>query len=120
MSVGQIIRELRRERKITQEELGKILNLGKSTISQYENDINKPDSDMLKLIADFFNTSVDYLLGRTKIKEPLELINKELPTKAYHNLDQSGLPEEAIKQIEDYVDFVKQKYNKDGSLKEKK
>ncbi|KAB3529594.1 helix-turn-helix domain-containing protein, partial [Alkaliphilus pronyensis] len=98
MSLGQIIRSLRKEKKITQEQLGKVLNVRKSTISQYENDINKPDTDMLKLIADYFNVSVDYLLGRTNSKDTLNN-KKDMPTKAYHNLDKSGLSEEDIEKV---------------------
>lgn len=64
-SLGQRIKELRTEQRLTQEQLGKILNVGKSTISQYENNINTPDKGTLQKLADFFNISVDYLLGRT-------------------------------------------------------
>jgi hypothetical protein len=40
-------------------------------------------------------------------------------TKAYHNLDTAGLSEEDIKKAEDYIEFLKQKYNPDGTLREK-
>ncbi|WP_244863657.1 helix-turn-helix domain-containing protein [Paenibacillus cisolokensis] len=48
----------------TQEQLAAKLNVAKSTISQYENNINEPDLQMLVQMANLFNVSVDYLLGR--------------------------------------------------------
>lgn len=59
------LRLLRTNCDITQEELGKILGVRKATISQYESETRKPDTDMLRRIADYFGTSIDYLVGRT-------------------------------------------------------
>lgn len=63
-TLGEKIKDLRIKKGLTQPEMGKILNIGKSTISQYENNKNTPDAEMLKRIADLFNVSIDYLLGR--------------------------------------------------------
>jgi transcriptional regulator with XRE-family HTH domain len=41
----------------------------------------------------------------------------QIETKAFHTNYKDGLPDEAIKQIDDYIEFIKQKYNPDGSLK---
>lgn len=57
------LKQLRKKKGITQEELGKILGVGKSTICQYERGTRKPDIEMLKRIAQFFGVSIDYLLG---------------------------------------------------------
>lgn len=68
-SLGDKIRFLRREFNLTQEEFGRRLNIGKSTVSQYENNINIPDISMLCKIAELFNVTTDYLLDRpNKIK----------------------------------------------------
>jgi transcriptional regulator with XRE-family HTH domain len=69
-TLGQKIKSLRLEKKLTQEELGNILGLGKSSISMYENDKMSPDDDIKNKIADYFNVSIDYLLGRTDIRNP--------------------------------------------------
>lgn len=66
--LGIRLRELRNEKEITQSELGKILNLSQRSISQYELGIRFPDEVVLNLIADFFDVSLDYLFGRTNIK----------------------------------------------------
>jgi len=74
--IGERIKNLRNKRNLTQEQLGKYLNVGKSTISQYENNINTPDITTLIKIANYFNTSVEYLLGRIDDPRPLnEIIN---------------------------------------------
>lgn len=65
---GSRLKKLRQEKEITQSELGKILNLSQRSISQYELGIRFPDEVILNLIADFFDVSLDYLFGRTNIK----------------------------------------------------
>ncbi len=61
---GEILKSLRKEKGLTQIELSKLLNLDKSTIGKYETDKIKPSLDMLQIIADFFEVTSDYLLGR--------------------------------------------------------
>lgn len=58
------IRELRASKGISMKELGKIIGLAESTISLYENGKRQPEQGTLILIADYFNVSLDYLLGR--------------------------------------------------------
>ncbi|WKV09410.1 helix-turn-helix transcriptional regulator [Thermoanaerobacterium sp. CMT5567-10] len=65
MSFGKRFKTLRLEKNLTQAELAKILSIGESTISFYESDKREPDYETLQKIADFFDVSVDYLLGRT-------------------------------------------------------
>lgn len=118
MNFSSRLKQLRKEANLTQEELASKLNKTRSTIAGYETERKEPDYDTLKCIADFFNTSIDYLLGYTDIRNPYSNDDKSA-TKTYPNLDKSGLPEEAIKQIEDYIEFIKQKYKRDGTLKSK-
>ena len=62
--LGNNIKKLRLSKEMTQEDLGKFLNKTKNNISQYETEKREPDNDTLKKIADLFEVSVDYLLGR--------------------------------------------------------
>lgn len=55
---------------MTQQQLAARLSLAKSTISQYENNINEPDLKTLVELADIFEVSVDYLLGRVHAGQP--------------------------------------------------
>ncbi|WP_439022639.1 helix-turn-helix domain-containing protein [Bacillus thuringiensis] len=51
--------------KRTQEEVAKYLGISRARYSHYENGRSEPDNETLKKLADFFDISVDYLLGRT-------------------------------------------------------
>lgn len=68
MSFAERLKELREEKELTQTELGKIFSLSKQTISSYENGGSTPGQETLKKIADFFNVSIDYLLGHTNVR----------------------------------------------------
>ena len=65
MSVlGQRIRQLRHKANLTQAQLGKLLGCSGSTVSLYEGGQRSPDTEMLVRLAEVFDVSVDYLLGR--------------------------------------------------------
>lgn len=59
------LKELRKKKKISQVKLSIDLNLNQNAISRYENGIREADYKTLILFADYFNVSLDYLLGRT-------------------------------------------------------
>lgn len=63
LSIGENIKRLRRERDITQEQLAEIFNVSCQTISRWETDSSYPDIEMLPIIANFFNTTIDKLMG---------------------------------------------------------
>ena len=63
MTFGERLRSLRTSKKMTQEELGKFLNVSKVSVSGYENNTREPDKESIKKLAYFFNVSTDYLLG---------------------------------------------------------
>lgn len=60
--------ELRKEKKISQSQLGEILSITQRSLSRLENGETFPDEQTLNAIADYFNVSVDYLLNRTNIR----------------------------------------------------
>ncbi|MCS1384793.1 MULTISPECIES: helix-turn-helix domain-containing protein [Lysinibacillus] len=62
---GERLKKLRKEKKLTQTELGSKINVTKVSISGYESGNRSPDTDTLQRLADFFEVSTDYLLGRT-------------------------------------------------------
>ena len=57
------IRELRKERGLTQEQLGKAVGIANNTISQYETGALEPNIETIIKLCAFFNVSSDYLLG---------------------------------------------------------
>lgn len=65
---GSRIKKLRKSTSLTQLQLSKKLNISKSMISAYENDIRLPSYDVLIKLSHIFNVSTDYLLGITANK----------------------------------------------------
>lgn len=107
---GERLRNLRESKELTQLELSKQINIGNVTLSQYESNKRKPDNDTLVQIADFFDVSVDYLLGRQQSKPstlPLTDTGDDLIRQALKDtglLNQNGeLSEEGGQVIADFL-----------------
>ena len=58
------LKELREERHLTQSEVAQQIQTSQTNIGRWENELNEPTASFLVRLADFFNCSVDYLLGR--------------------------------------------------------
>lgn len=66
--LGNRLKNLRKSLNMTQEELANKIGLSRSAYSHLENERNEPDTETLNKLASFHNVSVDYLLGRTPVK----------------------------------------------------
>lgn len=95
---------LRKELGLSQEEFAKKLNMTQQRISAYEKEKREPDIETIKQFADFFNVSIDFLLGKSDIRN-LESIKKNKLNNI--ELDISGLDEEDLKEIQKQVDYIK-------------
>lgn len=62
---GDRLRSLRENLGLSQKELADRLNINRSTYARYETSSTQPDYDILDALANFYDVSVDYLLGRT-------------------------------------------------------
>jgi transcriptional regulator with XRE-family HTH domain len=71
------IKDLRAKKNLTMEELGNVIGKGKSTIAGYESGARRPKMHNIRKLADYFNVSIDYLLGHT---------DNPIPTKHSKNL----------------------------------
>lgn len=65
------LKELRRELGISQRDLARSLKLSPSTIAMYETGQREPDSKTLDHLASFFDVSLDYLVGRSDVRQSL-------------------------------------------------
>jgi transcriptional regulator with XRE-family HTH domain len=65
------IRELRKNRGLTMKQLGEVVDLAESTISQYETGKRQPDNETLLRLGEFFGVTVGYLLGVEEVKTPI-------------------------------------------------
>lgn len=68
------IKELRKEKGLSQEEVAKGINTSQRNIGRWEKEENEPTASFLIKLADYFQVSIDYLLGRT---EELNIIQKD-------------------------------------------
>lgn len=68
ITIGRRIRMLRKEEHIPQKELAVILNISPTTLSMYESDSRIPSDDIKKKIANYFDVSLDYLMGISDVK----------------------------------------------------
>lgn len=65
---GDNLRQLRKNRELTQKDFGDKIGLSKAVVSKYENGMGYPSFDMLVRIAQYFGVTTDYLLGVSKGK----------------------------------------------------
>lgn len=68
---------MRVDRDLSQESVAKILHVAQNTYSQYELGIIHIPMEMVEKLADFYDTSVDYLLGRTDEIKPYPKVKRK-------------------------------------------
>jgi len=100
--VGKRLKELRKDKKITQINLAKLLGITESAISTYEHDKVEPTHKNLIRISNYFNVTVDYLLGIVDVPIPAYSTDKML-------LFPNGINEAEIRFINEYVEFIRLK-----------
>lgn len=71
------IKDLREDKDLTQQELSKFLNISQVAYSYYELNKRNIPLELLSKLADFYNTSVDYLIYRTDVFKPYEKPEKK-------------------------------------------
>lgn len=72
-----ILKQLRKSRKLNQATLAEALGMSQATITSWENGKRIPDIEMLVKLADYFGVTTDYLLGRTPME--IEVIHDDPP-----------------------------------------
>lgn len=97
------VKELCKTRGISVVELEERVGFGKNSIYSWKK--NKPSAEKLEKVADFFNVSTDYLLGRTNIKT---IPDDNFETLAAHHVGDDWTEEE-LEEIERFKEFVRSK-----------
>lgn len=93
--IGVFLKELRKEKQLTQEQLAEILGVTNRSISRWENGVNMPDLDLVIEIANYYDISIEEILdGERKI----EVIDKKT--------------EQMLLKVADYENNDKQQYSK--------
>jgi len=68
MTFGERLKILRKDFDISQDELGKKIGVARTSVANYETNRNYPTSEVLEKLSDVFSVSIDYLLGKTDIR----------------------------------------------------
>lgn len=105
-TVQKRLKELRKEAKLTQADVSKILNISESAYGYYEQGRNEISISSLQKLADLYKVSSDYLLGLTDQKEPSD--SYEIQTIAAHH-DGEDWTEEELDEIARFKEFVRMK-----------
>ncbi|MDF2590411.1 MAG: helix-turn-helix transcriptional regulator [Anaerocolumna sp.] len=78
MSFGSNLEKIRKEKKISQAKLGNALGITQQMISSYEKDISSPNIDSLIKLADYFQVSIDSLVGHIAVTEDPESLRSRV------------------------------------------
>ncbi|WP_324824299.1 helix-turn-helix transcriptional regulator [Sinanaerobacter sp. ZZT-01] len=119
MEFSSRLKSLRNEKELTQQQLSSAIQISRSTIAGYEKKNKQPDYEKLCCLADFFDVSIDYLLGRSDIRNfnkaksetPILTPEQQMLLKLYNSLNElnKGAALERIKVLlESQEDKLKQ------------
>jgi transcriptional regulator with XRE-family HTH domain len=106
--LGERLIKLRKSRKLTQQQIADKLHLSRGTYAQYEIDRRVPEYVTLEKLADFFEVSLDYLVGRD-IKEGKSQLS-EIDRKILEGV--KSLPEEKKEEVMNFIDFSLKKHER--------
>ncbi|MDP1509782.1 helix-turn-helix transcriptional regulator [Paenibacillus sp. CMAA1739] len=116
MNYGTRIAELRELKGLKQEELAQSLGITRAALSHYEKNRRKPDFETLTKLADIFEVTIDYLVGRTsqptaildsdvrEFVDQLELSDEDILQRFNLTIDGRTLTEEEAKR---FIAFVR-------------
>ena len=110
ITFAERLKTLREKRGLMQKAVAADLNIGNTTLSNYEQNVSSPNPEILVSIADYFDTSVDYLLGRTDNPAPHTNNLSETETDMVHLY--RSLDDEGKRELADYAAFLAYKKNK--------
>lgn len=102
--IGERLAELRESRGLNQKELSSILGVSKNSISKYENDRSTPDDETKIKIAEYFNVSLDYLMGTIRDQVPIHQTSSLF-------LYCDNLPEGAKRELDSFLQYLRQRYH---------
>ncbi|MDA1935458.1 transcriptional regulator [Bacillus cereus] len=120
---GNMLNSLRKDKKLRQEDMAKHLGIARTTYAMYEQGRREPDYDTLQKLADFFNVSVDYLLGRTNNRDQIELSRDNFLKESELNLWFKEIKDASPEKLEElrlFWEFIQQREKNVISIKNNK
>ena len=121
ITLANRLKELRKDKGLTQKDLGDILGVGKTTISMYENGNSTPNDEIKLKICDYFDISLDYLIGKSSTKNysenpHFESIDKIVKNNGIHTLaahfENEDFTQDDLDDIENFINYVISKKKK--------
>lgn len=115
------LKELRLEKHMSQAKLAEVFNISQQAVSHYEKGLRDMDHTLMTSISDFFNVSIDYLLGLSQIRNYEEITTEDKINKL---IEESGIntiaahfegeefTEDDLEDIENFINFVLAKKKK--------
>ena len=116
MDLGNRLRALRESKHLKQEDIWKEFSLASSSYSQYESNKRRPPYELLIKFADYYDVSVDYLLGRIDTYYPTVISSRKLAVYTeqelaviymIHEMDEANR-----KSVYDFTQYVYDNYKK--------
>nr|DAP37848.1 MAG TPA: repressor protein [Caudoviricetes sp.] len=107
MNVYERVQELSKKQGISVRELGDKLGIGPTTLYKWKTQI--PKSDILVKVANYFDVSTDYLLGRTDNKNLLDDSKKQKPEIQSLARKMDDFSQSDLEAVEDFLDFIMHK-----------
>lgn len=111
MAYYRRIRDIREDADMTQAQVADLLFVNRRTYSCYETGRHMMPTEILSRLADLFNTSVDYLIGRTDEKKPYP--KSKNPNVSPNTVDVTGLTDEQIQHIKNFISDLKKLQSND-------
>ena len=111
MNFGIILKNLRQDNNLTQEELAEKINTSRSNIANYENEKNKPSIEVLEKLSTLFDVSIDYLLGKSDVRKPENINADDIDIACFDGL--RGLNETNKQVAKNIIDGLLAKQQKD-------
>ena len=106
---GEVLAQLRQKRHISQAELGRAIFVSGGTISNYEKGVHFPDVEKLLLLADYFNVTTDYLLGKSNQRTAIDADTPDIYLRLAQGAKQMDLSERDIKTLLDIARTLKER-----------
>lgn len=114
MNIGTRIKYLREKLDMSQKQLSEKAKINTSVMNRIESGERPVRDDELVTFSKIFDVSTDYILGLTDEKNPKKEINNATTIAAHRLGDIEQLPDDAIDEINNYIDLMRLKYLKDN------
>ena len=114
MTVGERLKEIRLEKRKTLRQVSEDTTISNSNLSEIENNIHGCTADTLKILAAYYDVSIDYLLENTDNPKAtiIQVADSDgsITSVEYEIIDKlKGLQAEDLEKVSEYVDFIKSK-----------